>query len=64
MGQKLNINQQSRAAAWKAKLPIQGGNGAVAVCEGASALCRMVSSDEVLTWILCLVLGAVLRDTA
>lgn len=32
------------------------------VCEGAPALCRTVSSDKVLTWILRLVLGAVLRD--
>lgn len=34
----------------------------MAVCKGAPALCRMVSSGKVLTWMLCLVLGAVLRD--
>lgn len=35
----------------------------MAVWEGAPALCKMVSSGEVLTWILCLILGAVLKDT-
>lgn len=34
----------------------------MAVCKRAPALCRMVSSAKVLTWMLCLVLGAVLRD--
>lgn len=35
----------------------------MAVCEGAPALFRSVSSGKVLTWILCLTLGAGLRDT-
>lgn len=35
----------------------------VAGWEGAPALCRMVSSGKALNLILCLILGAALRDT-